>query len=241
LFVEEAQLFAQVSRRGAVEEEDGIVLIATGLSGATLNHALATRMPHDPGRALERARAFYERRGVDWRLWAWEGVATALMPAAAASGFTSRPPEPGMLIAPIPTRLHKDPSALTIRRVSDADDLGAYQFVLAESFGLPLEGVADVFRPVLLDDPRVTLYLGTAEGTPAATAMRFEGQDILGINTIGTLPAFRRHGIAEAMTWHAAREGPKAPAAFLTSSPMGFPLYLRMGFRHVVDYHRWKP
>ena len=48
----------------------------------------------------------------------------------------------------------------------------------------------------------------------------------------------RRHGDAEAVTWAAIREGFRRGAAFanLQASPMGRPIYERMGFITPTEY-----
>jgi predicted GNAT family acetyltransferase len=71
--------------------------------------------------------------------------------------------------------------------------------------------------------------------------MRFTSHRIAGVYTVATLPEFRGRGLGEALTWRAALDGlvEDCVAASLQASRMGFPIYARMGFRHVVDYETW--
>ena len=59
-----------------------------------------------------------------------------------------------------------------------------------------------------------------------------------GIGWVGTVPEQRGHGYAEAVTWAAVREGFRRGAAFanLQASPMGRPIYERMGFITPTEY-----
>jgi len=61
---------------------------------------------------------------------------------------------------------------------------------------------------------------------------------VAGVYNVATLAAYRRRGLGEGMTAHAAQEGARAGCrmASLQSSEMGLPVYTRMGFRTVAGY-----
>lgn len=56
-----------------------------------------------------------------------------------------------------------------------------------------------------------------------------------------TIPEARGKGYGEALSAAAAEDGFSrgCTVSSLQASPMGFPVYHRMGYRHVFDYQRW--
>ncbi|MHB8575513.1 MAG: GNAT family N-acetyltransferase [Dehalococcoidia bacterium] len=237
-FIEDARLLARLSPRGAIEEEDGLVLLLTGFPTGSQNYAIVTSPPADPAATLRKARRFFA--SVPWRLWAWGDTSAALEPALKAEGFASRPAEPGMLLAPLPAEAPPLPPGLSVEAVTDARRIETFNDTFAASFGMPRDGIALVYNAGLLDVPDATLFLGRVDGAPAAMALGLMSHRIAAVVAIGVLAPYRRRGFGEAMTWLAALQGrSNCLAAYLTASALGFPVYRRMGFRHVVDYQRW--
>ena len=242
-FIETFRLCARISDRGAVEEEDGLVLTNTGSTVAELNPAFVTRPPADPSRAIERARAFYTRRGVSLILRATDdATADAIAPTLAAHGFTPRRLLPGLLLAPLAGQIPDVPE-LSVEVVCDAATWRIYTDTLAAGFEVPRSQVEILDNPRLLTLPDVVLYLGLVEGVPVATAMRATSHRIAGIYNVATVPAYRRRGYGEALTWWATLDGVDAGClgAYLQTSDAGLPVYRRMGYRTVFEYRSWVP
>jgi GNAT superfamily N-acetyltransferase len=61
---------------------------------------------------------------------------------------------------------------------------------------------------------------------------------VVGVYSVATVPAFRRRGFGEAVTWAAVAADPALPA-ILQPSPEGAALYRRMGFVPVDRYTKW--
>ncbi|MGE0542961.1 MAG: GNAT family N-acetyltransferase [Dehalococcoidia bacterium] len=222
-------------------EGDGLLLIAAeGLPWLTI--AAMTRMPPDPMATLRRAQAFFAERGLAWGLTAAGDVAEAVAPAAEAVGLTPGEHMPGMLLAPLVGEVPVVPG-LTIREVRDAADLDTFNATSGDGFGGGEHLYRLLYQPQMLDRPGSTLYLGYLDGEPVATALRITGHGIAGIGGVSTIPAARRRGIGEAITRHAALDGlaDGCRASFLQATAMGFDLYQRMGYRHVIDFHTWEP
>ncbi|HEX5167158.1 MAG TPA: GNAT family N-acetyltransferase, partial [Thermomicrobiales bacterium] len=57
-----------------------------------------------------------------------------------------------------------------------------------------------------------------------------------------TLPEYRRQGIGAAMTRRCIDDGWRSgcTVSALQSSSSGFPVYQRMGYRHVFDIQGWR-
>ncbi|MFN8537117.1 MAG: GNAT family N-acetyltransferase [Thermomicrobiales bacterium] len=177
------------------------MLIATGFPTAALNWAFVAERPADPHAALVAARAFFTRLGLPWRLVAWETLGAALAPIAAATGFSERPPEPAMLLAPLADSTPHTSVNLMVQPVADTATLRAYNDVFAAAFDLPTEGIDLVFNPAILTVPNATLLLGWADGKPVGIGLGLTSHHIAGIFAIGVLPTYRRRGFGEALTW----------------------------------------
>jgi GNAT superfamily N-acetyltransferase len=242
-YIESFRLCARIAHHGAVEEEDGLVLISTGATSAGFNPAFVTRPPSDPSRAVARARAFYARRGVSWIVRATDGMAAdAVAPMLATLGFTQRRPGPGMLLAPLVGQITELPE-LSIEVVQDAKTLRTFTDTLAAGFEGPRTHFAVLDDPRFLTTPDVVFYLGWVEGVPVATALRVTSNRIVGVYSVATVPAYRHRGYGEALTrwatFHDVNEG--CLGAYLQASDAGLPTYRRIGYRTVFAYQSWEP
>jgi hypothetical protein len=132
-FIEDARLLARPSPRGAIEEEDGLVLVLTGFPTGSQNYAIVTSPSADPDATPRKARRFFA--DVPWRLWAWGDTSAALEPALKAEGFAPRPAEPGMLLAPLPAEAPALPRGLTVEAVTDARLLETFNDTLPHRSG----------------------------------------------------------------------------------------------------------
>ena len=225
-----------------LEEGDGLLLIAAPdmpwITGAHL-----TRIRDDPAAMLARAVAFFERHGLsDWSLTAAGEIAEAVGPAVAAAGFRLGERRPGMLLAPLAGEIERIPG-LEIREVRDERGLAEFIAASAAGFGGGADLFARMYGPASLVAPDVTLYVGYLAGEPVATAVRGTSYRIAGIGGVSTIPSARRRGIGAAITRRAALDGldEGCVASFLQASEMGYGVYQRMGYRHVVDFHIWSP
>ena len=221
-------------------EKDGLLLIAAdGLPWIT--NATVTRVPRDPTATLARASTFFAERALGWGLKAAGEAAAAIAAAAEAAGLVPGERLPGMLLMPLAGEPPAVPD-LEIRVVRDPRELAAFNATSATGFGGGEDQFALIYQPAVLDAPDSTLYLGYLEGAPVATAVRNTSHRIAGIGGVSTIPAARRRGIGEAITWRAALDGVAEGciASFLESTEMGYSLYERMGYRRVIDFHTWE-
>jgi hypothetical protein len=239
-FYEIWRMIARALPAGAIEEGDGLLCTSTGLPLAFFNQAFITRSTSDPSALVARAARFYAERRVPWLLRAVAPAATGVIEAAARADLVPNEPLPGMLLAPLSGEPRAMPD-LEIRTVDDLPSLRAFNEVSDAGFEMPPVVTDTMTAPALLEQPDLTMYVGYAAGRPATTSMRFTSHRIAGVYTVATLPEFRGRGLGEALTWRAALDGlvEDCVAASLQASRMGFPIYARMGFRHVVDYETW--
>ena len=87
----------------------------------------------------------------------------------------------------------------------------------------------------------LTCYLGTCSDKPVATSTLYASEKVAGIHVVSTIPEFRGRGFGAAMSALAVREGFQSGCdlSSLQATPMGFPMYLKMGFRYILDYLNW--
>jgi len=81
-------------------------------------------------------------------------------------------------------------------------------------------------------------WLGRVDGRAASIAAASVSHGFVGIYAVATDPAFRGRGYGEALTWAATMFRPDLPAT-LQASPMGRPVYERMGFTTSAVFHCW--
>jgi GNAT superfamily N-acetyltransferase len=159
-----------------------------------------------------------------------------------AHGFTGDPRpgtgEPGMaadlqsLPASVPLR-----AGFVVERVRDDALLEAWRQTLADGFGegeVEATWVVEMYRRIGLgDDVPWRHFLGSLNGEPVATASIFFAAGVCGLYFVNVRPALRRRGLGTAVTQAALAEGRNLGyrVGVLGASGMGYPVYLRLGFR----------
>jgi GNAT superfamily N-acetyltransferase len=130
-----------------------------------------------------------------------------------------------------------------ISEVTDTDVLDEFIEIPATVFGIPPGFVRQMTPTSVLNDEEVRMFVGRVDGVPVACGRVVKTDDVAGVYDIAVEEEFRRQGIGEAMTGAVLRAGRDAGCQMgaLESTEMGYPLYQRMGFETVVDYHRFEP
>lgn len=223
--------------RGQVAEMDGVLLATTGTPQEWWNEAIVTKPLRDAERTLRRAVAWFEERSQPFIMRIRDGLDPAAERAAEALGFDYTDTLPGMVLAPIPAA-PEPPSDVEIRLVTDRSGLDGCATVISEAYEMDVDVTRRLIPLGLVTRDGWATFVGYAGGEPAATATVAETDGIAGITFVGTRPSFRKRGFAEAVTWRAIAEGASrgCSAASLEASEMGFPIYQRMGFRHVTGF-----
>jgi GNAT superfamily N-acetyltransferase len=227
-----------------IDQADGELLIASPAPLQFLNAVMRERPDEDGADAsgmLERARKFFFERGRGFVVYTWPGD-PELERAAFAAGLSpvlERYPEM-VCRSPLP-HLDGDVSAL-----GGIDDAAAYWRICDEAYpsiGFSEGMFSEIFPPeLLLEDDRVWACLAHEEGRPVACASLWltagSGSPVGFIGWVGALPQARGRGLAAACTVAATNKAFElgAELASLQASPMGEPLYRRLGYEELFAY-----
>jgi hypothetical protein len=239
-----AEANREFSRRagGTVLDEDGLLLFAGGHAFPVLcNAAMRTAAGPAPRRVLERADGFFAARGRGYTINVRAHADEDIRQAALASGFTEIGSAPAMTLdRPLPDVA--PPGGITLTRVATAAEVAGFTTVMGAAYaslGMPPDVAPAVLHPAVLIAPHITSFLAYLDdGTPAAGAMCVLTHGVAGVYWVGTIPAARGRGLAELCTRAAGNAGFDAGArvAALQASPMGEPIYRRMGYIEVTRY-----
>ena len=222
---------------GEVGGTEACPFVATGLPVAFFNGVFPTAPVVEPDRLIADAIEYMAARDLHWLLWVREGVDDGLLEAGRRAGLTDAGGPTGMALPVIP-RVPPLPDGLVIEVVREMSALEAFRDVGARGFEMPREFVAALAAESMMDDPTVAMVLGWVDGVAVSTALVGVTGTTAGIYNVATPPEHRRHGYGEALTWAAVEEGRRLGCdhSVLQASPMGMPIYERMGYRRLGNY-----
>lgn len=214
---------------------DGVVLIAYGGYGPEFNVAVALdAIP--PERLFALANDFFGTTGYAITVEAAPGKPPSTLEAdLRARGWHLDEEEPALVLASLPAA-PPPPPGLTILQVTTEATFADF---------LALSETARRWIPSLSAalDSAAALFVGYLGDEPVATS-RLTCYGAVGeINGVVTVPAQRRRGFGAALTWAAIAEGTRrgCEAMTLTATPMGYPLYRRLGFAPVCTCRTYLP
>jgi N-acetylglutamate synthase len=134
----------------------------------------------------------------------------------------------------------RQPDGLIIRQLSPHEGQ-LHADVVAAGFGAPPEVLRQLVKADVLRLPGVRCYLGEIDGQAVTTGLGITLGGSVGVFSIATPPACRRHGYGAAVTSRAVADGLADGAnwAWLQSTPIGYATYGRLGFRTVETWPCW--
>ena len=235
-------------------EGEDLLRVITGVSEALFNGVFRTRLSPDgvDGAIAETlARVSSRRIPMFW----WVGPSTRpadLDTHLERHGFTHAGNSPAMAVdlRTLPEQLSRIPG-LVVKPVEDLEVLRRWARVAAIGTGFPErfhdELVALEVGVGLEQRGRLyTRYIAYQDGAAVGTSASLLHAGVAGIFAVATIPRARRRGIGTALTLvpllEARRRGYRVGT--LQSSPMGFPVYQRLGFREVsrpIEMYLWSP
>jgi GNAT superfamily N-acetyltransferase len=212
--------------------------VSVGVPNPLFNQAFVFAEPAVDDLAC--ATGWLSERMVPFWVTAPESVARAVADLAESAGLDpSAGTMPGMVFAPLADLPDEGNGEVEIRRVTDAAQLEDVAVVTAGAFGAPLEGSRSLVPASMLDDDRCSWFLGYIDGVPAACGQLFRTADVAGVYAIGVREKFRRRGLGAAISTAVLAAGRDSGCSIgvLQSTPLGEPVYDRMGFEAVTQYH----
>lgn len=232
---------------GAKIEAGGGYLFGAGSSShpAISNAAFRTDDNLEPALLLQRAQAYFGEQGRGFSLWIRDGVPEDrdLLAAAKAASLEDVYGMPEMVL---PRRAEERPLAegVELRRLtgaSEAEDYWRVATAAYASLGFPAEVFAFYENHDGLLAGNVAAFLAYLDGSPVAIAMTIVSHGVAGIYWVGSVEEARGRGLGRALTAAATNAGfdQGAEVASLQASPMGEPIYARMGYEEVLNYHLW--
>lgn len=226
-----------------VHDDPDLRWFHTGVDDAYLNPVLETRLGEDEADAvIDRMLGEFRSRGAPF-LW-WHTPSSRprdLGDRLERRGLVADGAWPGMTLL---VDSLVEPAAvpgLVIRRVANDAELDTYIEIFA-----PILSTSPAFAPIFAaaarrigyeDGAREIHFVGDLDGEPVATASLLTAGGAAGIYNVTTMEQARGRGVGAAMTAAAVHAGRARGMrmATLQASPVGRPIYERLGFRFACD------
>ena len=237
--------------RGVLEERGGAVLCAGGTwVPVVANGAYRADDALGGDELIERADAFFGglARGYSVKVRD-SGEDDDLRTACETRGLEPFGESVPQMIRHTPLRAADPIDGVSLRLVEDDEGVHDFITVNAEAYGtygMPAQVLSDLFdqAAVLVEDPAAHIVVASRGGQPVATAMVYESDGVAGLQWVGTVPTARTGGLGALVTVAATNVafGHGASSCTLQASPMGAPLYLRLGYEtiyHYSEHVRW--
>lgn len=241
--VDSSRQFFELDPNAAIEAEPGWLFGAGSATHPVISNAAFRRDDEiEAEDFIARAKEFFAARGRGFSIWIRAGQAADddLAAVAEAAGFRAVFETPEMILGNEPTR-EPLPAGAELRRLATEDEAPGFWQVAKEAYasnGFPPEvfaGYTD--HSGLLAENVVTfiVYLG---GEPASIAMTIVSHGVAGIYWVGSTERARGQGLGRAVTVAATNAGLALDAeiASLQASPMGKPIYTKLGYETAFDY-----
>lgn len=239
-----------------VHEERELLWLTSGIpikeySGVARATFDPDRAPQDIDQQITRMQAYFSAKqvGMQWIIGP-STRPTNLGERLEQHGFLLQGTAPGMAVQleRLPRALATPPQ-LEIVRVADESHLKEWAAVAGQAFGEPAAiqqarcAVHAAFG--FAEDAPLQRYLARLDGQPVAMSELFLAAGVAGIYDVATVPRARGQGIGAAITYEpllaASARGYRI--GVLEASPMGEPVYRRLGFEECCRFslYEWEP
>jgi ribosomal protein S18 acetylase RimI-like enzyme len=229
---------------GELQEMQGVSIASAGVTFQMFNAAfLSAPVVSEAQMDLRVAQAavYFAARGKSWAYWICNGWLEGRTERRLQSILRKRNLHqavelPGMLAEAVSPPVRALPG-MEVRRVCDGPVKDAFCAIGSTCFNVPLAWFCEVF-----DSPDVwgdfAAYVGYVDGEPVSTAATVIGGGVIGVYNVATMPGRRCGGYGEAVMRHALEEARREHGlsrTILQSTPQGYELYRRMGYRTVTS------
>jgi len=229
---------------GELQEMEGVSIASAGVTFQMFNAAFLSAPVVSEGQMdlrVAQAAVYFAAHGQRWAYWICQGwldgrTRRRLQTVLRKRNLYQAVELPGMLTEAVLPPVRPLPK-MEMRRVCDGPVKDAFCAIGATCFNVPLVWFCEVF-----DSPGVwndfAAYVGYVDGEPVSTAATVIGGGVVGVYNVATMPGRRCGGYGEAVMRHAleqARQEHGLSRTILQSTPQGFELYQRMGYRTVTS------
>jgi len=251
--IDYSRAMSQWSAAGAHRDEPGTLLCAGGSwLPAVGNVALRTDDTLPGSVVLERAIAFFAEQGRGFNVMVRDtGADDDLASACETHGIAPfGDPSPQMICS---NRLDDPvvPDGVTLVEVRDTQGVRDFVAVNAEAYatyGMPLDVLPAVFDhpDAVVANPDTAIVVAYLDERPVATALTYLSHGVGALQWVGTRPDVRSMHLGRTVTVWATNTAfdRGASSCSLQASPMGEPLYAKLGYETVYHYREfvcWQP
>jgi ribosomal protein S18 acetylase RimI-like enzyme len=220
---------------------EGVALWSWSIPGPSFNKAALLGPTPPLERVLQLAREFFGDSEGGFGLLFEAEAQHPVEAEVLGRGWRVVEDEPALVMPTLPAAPPR-PEGLAVRRLREPAELATFLETATAGFGMA-PGSLDNMKPdaSCIHDPLIAYFVGTWEGRPVTVAQYCSVEGIAVIAGVATLPAFRRRGFGQAITWAAIEEAAArgCTAATLNAGDMSYPLYVQMGFIPVCKHRTY--
>jgi Acetyltransferase (GNAT) domain len=242
--VDSSRQFFELDPGAAIEAEAGWLFGAGSATHPVISNAAFRRDDSvDAADFISKAAGFFSTRERGFSVWARTGRPEDedLIAAAETAGFQAVFEMPEMVLRS--GELEPEPLATgaELRKLSDASEAPGFWAVAKDAYatnGFPPEVFAGYTNHTGLFAENVAAFVARVGGEPVSIAMTIVSDGVAGIYWVGSRERARGMGLGRAVTVAATNAGFElgAKIASLQASPMGRPIYTKLGYEKVYDY-----
>jgi ribosomal protein S18 acetylase RimI-like enzyme len=232
-------VWAGAAEGGVIERYDGAIFARCAAPLRSFNNIVITDSTGNLPQLVADARRFFVPSDGRFRLRVRDDVPPVDDETFANCGLVRRGGIPSLAV-PLPQTPQGD-VPVEIRQVTDATTLTDHTRVVAAGFEWDADVLSRVFRRTLPAAAAWRGFVGYVDGEAAGASQLVINNGVAGIYYVATTESMRRRGIGDAMTRHALGIGAANGCTIgsLQASPMGRPIYERMGFEVVAQYRTY--
>jgi hypothetical protein len=241
--IDSSRQFFELDPNAAVAAEPGWLFGAGSSTHPVISNAAFRRDDSvDAGELIARASEFFAARKRGFSLWvrAGQDEDRDLIAAAETAGFQLVYSMPEMTLGQKlePPQL---PPGAELRKLSGTEQAPYFWRVAIAAYasnGFPPEVFAGYTNHAGLLAENVVVFIALLDGEPVSIAMTIVSHGVAGIYWVGSLEQARGKGLGRAVTVAATNAGFElgGEIASLQASPMGKPIYLKLGYETAFEY-----
>jgi GNAT superfamily N-acetyltransferase len=133
-----------------------------------------------------------------------------------------------------------DQPGIAVRQLGP-EEMALHATVASAAFGMTTDLALQLCSPDAMRRGLIYCYMAEMDGRPVSTSVGMTVGGFTGIFSVATMPGFRGRGLSTAITARAVADGLAAGAvgAWLQSSPEGYHVHEKLGFRAVETWQVW--